>query len=146
MQEIMHLIKQRTETVKPLADMGARLISELTAQIKTEFVDDFIVVKAENTSLLISYFGYQVIIRVEIELKLNGESWIASARLVAYSVDRNTPPKETEVIAYEFDKLGNVTRKVKVGQDKFLPNKFAAWFLLDLFTAAAEKGMGLRPN
>ena len=139
MRKIMHVIKQRTNTVKPLAEMGARLIGELRAEIETEFLEDFSLVKSEKTSLLISYLGYPIIIRVEIELKRNGESWSAPARLVAYSVDRNTPPEETEIIAYEFDKLGNVA-------GRFTPSEFGANFLFDVFNSAGEKGMVLRPN
>lgn len=144
--KIMNVIKQQTnDIIQPLADMGEKLIGELKGSIKAEFGDDF-VVEAKKTALLISYFGYQIITRVEIELKLNEKkSLSALARLVAYSIDRKTPPEETQIIAYGFDKFGHVD-KLDSRQQMHTPKDFAAFFLEDVFEAAAGKGMVLRPN
>jgi len=138
----MHVINQYADTIKPLAEMGTRMIGKVKDLIVAEFKASLFIEAEKPSCLLVSYVGYRMVFRVEIVFKRDGDPprEKLAAKLAAYSLSYDKEPKESLLVAYEFDRLGNV-HLIRRELDSF-----AGLFLLDVFNAAAQHGMTLRPS
>lgn len=137
----MNLVDQLTSTVKPLADVGSRMIGVLKKTIENECQQCMAVESETSGSLHVSYFGYRLVFRIEIKLqrdRVSGRETV-TPKLVAYSSDREPDSQEIQLAAFEFDEHG----LIHPGGHRL--DNFAEWLLLEVFNAAAQNGMTLRP-
>lgn len=146
----MHVIKQYSNNFRPLADMGTKMVSQLKSFMDSELSGDFNLVSTAERSLGVSYFGYRVDFRVEINFRrIIGGPETVVAKLSAYNIKHDIDPsgaqKEISLASCEFDRLGNVTRHIGANVQKHLVGDFASWFMFDVYEAAANNGMTLRP-
>jgi len=145
-KSMSHIIAQHSQRIKDLADIGLKLIAELVKSIETEQLTDFfaVVARPSKGSLQVSYFGYMILFRIEMELEPKEEviQFTESTPLLAvYHVTNDGAPKEIFLTGGKFNKSGHI----ECQEGSFLPEQFAPVFLAQVFTAALEKGMKLRP-
>jgi len=126
--------------------MGLKLIAEIPKSIEKEQLAEFFTVRdgPSKGSLQVYYFGYRILFRIEIELMPKKEVIQlaeSSPSLAAYNLTYDAEPKEIFLTGCKFNKSGHVE-----GEDRVYPlEEFAPSFLAQVFDAALEQGMKLRP-
>ncbi len=141
-----HIIAQHSQRIKDLADTGVKLIEELAKTIQREQLTDFFSIEAgpSKGSLQVGYFGYKILFRIEMELAPKEEviQFTESGPLLAaYHLTNDLVTKEIFLTAGKFNKSGQIECA-----DRACPlEEFATVFLAQVFNAALEKGMKLRP-
>jgi hypothetical protein len=144
-----HLIRQQSDSVKPLADMGVKAIAALEKSIKGDELDEFLVKESNPSkgSLKVSYYGYAILFRTEIRLDANKEGFltVSSARLAAYHVPNESGSKETFLAECNFNVAGDFWASYWGNVGYYEIEQFAPYFLAEVFKQALIKGMALKP-
>jgi len=141
-----HIIAQHSQRIKDLADMGLKLIAELAKSIEKEQLTEFFTVGdgPSKGSLRVCYFGYTILFRIEMELAPKEEviQFAESGPLLAaYNLTNDAGPKEIFLTGGKFNKSGHI----ECEDGSYPLEEFATVFLAQVFNAALEKGMKLRP-
>lgn len=146
-----HIIQQTTAHIRPLADMGAKMIDRLNHFLQVALKGNFNVSR-ETGGLSASYFGYRFVFRVEITVTDFGTTnENETGNLVAYSLSQDTTPeghpKETFLCKCEFDRLGNVQVLFDGRMLTSSVDNYAEHFIAQAFKAAmgAPNGAVLKP-
>jgi hypothetical protein len=145
-KSMSHIIAQHSRRIKDLADVGLKLITELAKSIETEQLTEFFTIGAgpSKGSLQLCYFGYTILFRIEMELAPKEEviQFVEPGPLLAaYNLTNDAEPKEILLTGGKFDKSGNI----ECENGSYPLEEFAPVFLTQVFNAALEKGMKLRP-
>ncbi len=148
-----HLIRQQSESVKPLADMGIKAVAALEKSIKGDELEEFLAKESSPSkgSLKVSYYGYGILFRTEIKLDANKEGFltVSSARLAAYHVPYESGPKESQKETFlaecNFNIAGDFWASYWGNVGYYEIEQFAPYFLAEVFKQALIKGMVLRP-
>lgn len=126
--------------------MGQKLIAELSKSIEKEQLTEFFTVGAgpSKGSLQVCYFGYTILFRIEMELVPKEEViqfTETTPLLAAYHVTNDAAPNEIFLSGGKFNKSGHI----ECAEGTYPLEEFAPVFLAQVFNAALEKGMELRP-
>ena len=128
-------IKLTSNSVKKLADKGVTILAALKSYLSQEFQGHISIKRETSHSLLVTYYGYPLLFR--IELPMGGQG--ITGQIVAYSQSYDVEPVESPIgVAYTFDSLGNINRR-------FTEAEFSPWFVSEIFTKICEQGITLRP-
>ena len=121
------------------------MIQALKSFIEREFQADFKLV--EEYPYTVSYFGYKIRFRVEIEMRdIGAITPLLSANFVPYDPQPLGAPSEIKLATCKFDRLGNVT--VQSTSPNPVPTtleSFSPRFMAEVFRAAMGRGMTMRP-
>jgi hypothetical protein len=139
---LMHVLAHFGQQVKALTRAGTCAITELKKCLEEQLKEDFPIEpkkEASERSLSASYHGLRMRFCVEIQMIEP-----AMAKLVAFYWTYDTEPKEIRLVERIFNHEGTFTANDWPEDNKQL-DKFATFFMLDVFKAALEKGLVLRP-
>lgn len=121
--------------VKKLANKGQTHIAALSDEITKHLADHLTIVSTTPHSITVSFYGLRVRFRVEIGWTANE----TNAQIAAYGLSYDIEPKETLLVAYPFDNMGNV-------KSTYLSEEFGAPLLAEVFTLLHQAGtIILRP-
>lgn len=126
--------KNLAATVKKLANKGQTHIASLNDEITQHLADHLKVVSSTPHSITVSFYGVRVLFRIEIGWSVNQ----TNAQIAAYSLSYDVEPKETFLVAYPFDHMGNV-------KNTYLSEEFGAPLLAEVFTLLHQADTVLRP-
>lgn len=122
-------------SIQKLTKKGTEILTALKGYIKGEFSEHLIINESESTStcLPITFYGLRLLFR--IEMNWNSSNLIGSIAAVGIS---DVEPKETWILAVQFDVLGNI-------EQRLTPNEFSAPFIASVFSKIQSAGTVLKP-
>ena len=138
----MHVLAHFGQQVTALAKTGSSVITELKKCLEEQLQEDFPIEpekEPSERSLSASYHGLRMRFCIEIQMIEP-----AIGKLVAFHWTYDAEPKEIRLVERTFDHEGKFTANDWPEANKQL-DKFASFFLLDVFKSALEKGLVLRP-
>jgi hypothetical protein len=123
-------LKRDSAELERVVAQGRNLTLELKKCIQADLGTHLVIVSEYQHSLVCSYYGFQLIFRIEIGYGQNNIVPTICAYTRGYGIDQ---PESAIGVAYQFDRLGNI-------DGRMTPDNFAKNFIADVFTKLTEAG------